>query len=306
MDPSPPLPLNVIIGPILLGSLLNWCFFGVLGVQTYLYFQWYPKDRNVVKSLVVILLVLDTSQTVVSTINAWTMLISGWGNVEVLFAPPWSLCMAVILSGLISAIVQIFFARRVWILSKSIPVSLFIVAVSLTQCVSAITGSIQVWVPHNSSSTLLATFKAFAIWLSCSLACDLMIAVSLVYYLIQTNSKTLRSADALITRLINNSIQSGSITAVCAGVDLFLFLKFRNNNLHDVPFLMLGKLYSNTLLANLNARSSFQLADNLGTYTTGTVLTDPIALAPWVPDSIGDSREVYVRTHIPTGRDTVC
>jgi hypothetical protein len=47
---------------------------------------------------------------------------------------------------------------------------------------------------------------------------------------------SLQVADALISRFINYAVQSGTVTAVCAGVDLTLFLKFRSNNLHDVAY----------------------------------------------------------------------
>lgn len=49
---------------------------------------------------------------------------------------------------------------------------------------------------------------------------------------------SLKVADALITRLINYAVQSGTLTAVCAGVDLTLFLRFRSNNVHDTAYVL--------------------------------------------------------------------
>ncbi|KAF8507612.1 hypothetical protein JB92DRAFT_2959207 [Gautieria morchelliformis] len=102
----------------------------------------------------------------------------------------------------------------------------------------------------------------------------------MVYFLVRMKPKSsLQTADALVTRLINISVQSGTLTAVCAGVDLILFLTFRANNLHDLAFFMLSKLYSNTLLANLNARRSLHVTENIEAPSTSAVLSDPQVLS---------------------------
>src|SRR4051812_24446871 len=49
--------------------------------------------------------------------------------------------------------------------------------------------------------------------------------------------------DNLFNRLIINAIQTGSITVICAGVDLALFVAFTSNNYHYVPAYILAKLY---------------------------------------------------------------
>jgi hypothetical protein len=51
------------------------------------------------------------------------------------------------------------------------------------------------------------------------------------------------------------TVETGSLTAFCAVLELFLFLKWKENNLHMIPALALSKLYSNTLIATLNSRN---------------------------------------------------
>jgi hypothetical protein len=51
------------------------------------------------------------------------------------------------------------------------------------------------------------------------------------------------------------SVETGSITAGCAVLELGLFLRWKDNNLHMIPALALSKLYSNTLVATLNSRN---------------------------------------------------
>lgn len=72
--------------------------------------------------LVTILFALDIFQTVVSTYNTWFMMVSGWGNPGVIFITPWSLCIAVILSGISLYIFFVRHSRRLN-LEKFLPLS---------------------------------------------------------------------------------------------------------------------------------------------------------------------------------------
>jgi len=260
MDAAP--SLNLILGPILLGSCFGWGLFGIFVLQTYLYYRWYPNDHIGLKLLVAGLFVLELADTAVSTHAVWYFTITGWGDPSFLFASPWSFCAAVILTGLIAAVAQFFFARRLWILSHSILIMIVVITLALAQLACSIVGSAQVLSTKIQNSSKLSTFDAFSIWLACSAACDIAIAAGMVYFLSRNNQATIRATEYLITRLTNFAIRTGTFTAVCAVLSLAFFLSLKTTDLNDVPFLMLGKLYSNTVLANLNARAALQAGSN--------------------------------------------
>lgn len=93
------------------------------------------------------LFVLELADTAVSTHAVWYFTITGWGNPSFLFASPWSFCAAVILTGLsmyfekdvyerltefsfaVAAVAQFFFARRLWILSRSLLIIIVVITV---------------------------------------------------------------------------------------------------------------------------------------------------------------------------------
>ncbi|EEB96118.1 hypothetical protein MPER_04802 [Moniliophthora perniciosa FA553] len=58
----------------------------------------------------------------------------------------------------------------------------------------------------------------------------------------------------LVRRIIRLTMETGSLTAAVALVDLLLFLVFPNDDFHIVPALTLAKLYSNSLLVVFNSR----------------------------------------------------
>jgi hypothetical protein len=88
---------------------------------------------------VYVVLMLDVIQMIFATHTTWCYVISGWGNPAILFQPPWSLTAMTFISSLsehnlflhsrlaavltfspiVSAIVQVFFAWRIWMLQKS-------------------------------------------------------------------------------------------------------------------------------------------------------------------------------------------
>ncbi|KAG8951426.1 hypothetical protein FRC04_006197 [Tulasnella sp. 424] len=93
---------------------------------------------------------------------------------------------------------------------------------------------------------------------------DVMITISLVSYLAKANSGFSQTDDVISsdeadetasTELIRTTVETGAVTATAATTELILFLVYKNNNLHMIPALALAKLYTNTLLATLNARS---------------------------------------------------
>jgi len=257
MESPPPFSLNLVLGPILLGSLFGWGLFGVLCLQTYLYYRWYPKDEMVIKVLVAGLFALELIDAAVSTHAAWFFLVAGWGNPQAALGSPWSICATIILTGIIAVVSQLFFASRLWHLSGSLIIVSGIFLVALAQCACAIVGAFQVLFVKVANSTKLSTFDSLSIWLGLSAGCDIAIAVGMVYFLLATRTRSgIKATEFLITRLIDFSIRTGIFTALCAIISLVFFLTLKETDMQDLPFLMLAKLYSNAVLANINARAS--------------------------------------------------
>jgi len=101
----------------------------------------------------------------------------------------------------------------------------------------------------------------FTLWLAASLACDVFIAAAMLVILTEARRSTiLKETNTLISRMVAHTIQTGAITAITAAVEIALFVTFPTDNKHVVPALILGKLYSNCLVATLNARQGTYLS----------------------------------------------
>jgi len=92
-----------------------------------------------------------------------------------------------------------------------------------------------------------------ALWLGGAALSDFIIAVSTTYYLWR-NDTGFRETHLLIVKLIRLTIETGSLTAAIALVNLALFFAFPGRPYFFTAGALLPKLYANTIFAVLNSR----------------------------------------------------
>jgi len=251
------------------------------------FFTTFVAEGIAIKGLVVVLYVLDLTQTFVTTSFSWNLLVAGWGSPAALASIPWSGSVHVILTGLIAAIVQIFFAWRIWVLNRravfATITSLVIVLVALMQFSSALANAITVLSIKDLSKVPDVT-KSVEVWLIGSFVADILIVLAMIRVLAQARSVSdSNEHSAFIKHLMIRSIETGAITAFVAGVDLVLFLKSENTYLHLCPSLVLGKLYTLVAVVNLNTRKSDQTRGGMNFFSgpeSFTLASRKIATTP--------------------------
>ncbi|KAJ7100288.1 hypothetical protein B0H15DRAFT_944623 [Mycena belliarum] len=175
-------------------------------------------------------------------------------------------------TAIIAFLVQLFYIRRVKLLTGSVWLALLVGACALSGLAGGIVTSVEVLLePHFRD---FIHFKSVVIvWLAGECVCDIMIATILVVHL-RFHKSGIASTDILVDRIIRLTVQTGLATALCATIDLILFLSdplalqvtyFLNVMLADRTGLHyfrhlsfnipLCKLYTNSLLSSLNSRT---------------------------------------------------
>jgi len=251
----PPIPPTIVqfTGPLLLGHLFNWALFGVLSVQVYIYYLGFPKDRLLPKCLVVFAYILELVQIVLATRDAFRTFGPGWGDMEVLDQVAWIWFSIPVMSSIISFTVQMFFAWRIWILSRKVWIPIAVVIISTIQAVSGIWTGTHAHFIADFTQVEKHDSKTTAVWLGGTALCDVIITVSMIYYL--TTARTgFRATNAILVKIVRVTVETGLVCSTFAILDLSLFLSFENNYYHMVMCIALSKLYSNSLLVALNSR----------------------------------------------------
>ncbi|KAL1713052.1 hypothetical protein EV715DRAFT_296468 [Schizophyllum commune] len=254
--------LLAVLVPQFIGIIFNYLLFGVFIVQLYLYVTFSIQDPLPIKLFVYTIAILDTVQTGFLTDLSYGLLVTRWGDVEGLAHRPWTALTLLVVNGLVAAMIQIFFSWRIWVLSGkklwSYLLSGFIVIVALIQCLAAIISGARSAVISKTVSpieTVIAIFPGCVVWLAGSLLCDLIITVSMFLLLTRSRRGTpFRRTEDLLTRMINLTLETGLATTIVAALELSLLVARPYEEFHEAPGYALGKLYSNALLATLNAR----------------------------------------------------
>ncbi|KAJ7474299.1 hypothetical protein FB451DRAFT_1248520 [Mycena latifolia] len=294
----------------LAGTQFNWALLGTLTLQVYIFHNSFPKERAWLKALVYTIYLLDVAQTAISSHFAFRILCGGWGDPAALSNLPWSSAAIPIFTGIISASVQIFFAWRIYVLKGEKPlalaISVLIVVLALMQSLAAITSD-GLFAASPKLSEIRNLMVGVKIWLIGSAVCDVLITVTMIIILSQYRQNTpWKKTDGLITKLIYHTVQTGAVTSIVAVVDVVLFILYPGNYLHEAPAFMLGKVYSNVLLATLNsrARSGAGVIATTATFAgEGTELQWRRQTAKHDPEA---SRKVHITTVTETSSDVSC
>ncbi|KAF9467680.1 hypothetical protein BDZ94DRAFT_1305301 [Collybia nuda] len=255
MSPPGAIP-NVVqsAGPLILGYLMNWGLFGVVSIQVYYYYIAFPNDRLFCKCIVYGVYILETLQTMVVTHDAFASFGEGFGSFEALDNIQLTCLSIPILSGIVGCVVQMFYAYRINILSKSKVLGLLIATISFVGCVAGIvTGVKSFELGSLSKLTQTTVFISAGFWWGCCALCDVIIALSMTY-LLSRHDTGFKATHLLITRLTRLTIETGTCTALVAITNLILFFRYPKTNYYTVPVLVIAKLYCNTLLVLFNSR----------------------------------------------------
>ncbi|KAJ3723379.1 hypothetical protein C8R42DRAFT_666072 [Lentinula raphanica] len=90
---------------------------------------------------------------------------------------------------------------------------------------------------------------------------DVLIAAGLFYFLHRSRTG-FKKSDTMISKLIMFTVSTGLLTSICAVASLLSILIWGKTLIYVAFYFSLGRLYSNSLLATLNARKSIRGLDD--------------------------------------------
>ncbi|KZT10563.1 uncharacterized protein LAESUDRAFT_430112 [Laetiporus sulphureus 93-53] len=247
-------------GPQLLGYFLNWALLGVLLTQVYLYYLWFPQDRKVMKCLVYGLAIFETVQTSLTTAAAFDQYIYSDGDTSRVDTYPFTWFSVPIMAAITAAVVQIFYAWRIFMLTHSsrslnyiVPVVVAILA--LFQLGAGTAGGVKMG-QAGTGADLGPADASLITWLVGAAVNDVVIAVAMTILLLRAKTGVART-DAVLSGIIRLSVETGSLTATLAivGTILVSLPSLKRTLLYEGPAPVITKLYANSLLVNLNNRA---------------------------------------------------
>ncbi|KAF7985556.1 hypothetical protein HWV62_3815 [Athelia sp. TMB] len=285
---------EIAMGPMFIGVVFNLVLYGIMITQVHLYFATFPKDRKWFKCLVLFLFIADTVNIVFDLVYVYQSLVIHFGDSPYLSTANWVFATDPAMTGIIASSVQLFFAWRIFIITKSKFATAAVVVGAFVGVFGSIGTSIAVEIVPEF--TEFVKFKSIVIiWLVSSVATDVCIAFVLSHYL-QTHKTSFSKTNDMVNRIIRLTVQTGAITAIWATVDLIVYL-VDNTGTHLIFNVPLSKLYSNSLMSSLNSRKGWNFGESQGDSTSiaSGVLTRGMASNAVGLTSTNGRQEILVR-----------
>ncbi|KAF9269730.1 hypothetical protein L218DRAFT_983537 [Marasmius fiardii PR-910] len=253
-----PTKFDGTLGALLVGGLAATALWGITCVQTFSYFNGKSsRDKGLFKTLIAFLWFLDTFDTILNCHILYFYLVSNFANPLSIAFPVWSVLIHVAVTSISNFIIRSMFARRAYRLSSgNIPITVLLLAVSLTDLVVGIVITARAF-KLTSYLELDVLSTLFYVNFAAGTSSDLGVALTLCYLLRKSRTGFART-DSLIKMLMTYTINTGLIVAVDAALGMICYIVMPNNFVFLGFYLLLSKLYLNSYLASLNAREGLR------------------------------------------------
>ncbi|KAF5367897.1 hypothetical protein D9757_011249 [Collybiopsis confluens] len=251
--------LDNTFGATLIGVIVAGVLLGVSLSQTYYYFS-QQSDTPAIRSLVAAIVFFEVVHQIMISHSVYYYLVTNYNKPYALVAVIWSLLTEVFFNGFTAFSVQSFLTWRIWKLSQNNLLTAVIMFLVLAEFGKMCRCLVRV----KTFADLAADLKGLSITVNALAAAgDVLIAGTLTF-LMQTSKTGFSRSDTMLNKLTLFAVTTGALTSLCAVASLVSILAAPNTFIYVSFFFCMGRLYTNSLLATLNARKMIRSAgDNV-------------------------------------------
>lgn len=269
--------LDNTMGAMFIGVIVSGVLHGLCLMQAFIYFTSYKEDPWYIRWMVITTCTFDAIHLSFITHSLYHYLVSSYHDELELQKIVWTIIMEALLTGVNAGLVQTFYTYRVWKLSKC---NYFLSGFILLLIV-ATTASGTAWVVLGMQARTyreLLKINPLTITINAlSTAVDILIAVSLCYFLHSSRTGFKRS-DTIITKLMVFVVNTGMLTTICAVSSLIALVVSPNTLIYATFYFCIGRFYTNSFLATLNARRSISGSTQATENTSHMVMSIPTSV----------------------------
>ncbi|KAF5389750.1 hypothetical protein D9757_006038 [Collybiopsis confluens] len=258
----PPLPFDSpqVLGAIEIGAFLGIFLFGVIVVQAHIYFKNCANDSKWLVSLITLILILELGHTIATAQSVWWATIPV-ANLSVVTENAWASAMCTLYAAVITCLVKGYYINRIRILTAKNWLAITGWFITSLDFAASVFGAVEAFLEVRNEVDQ-SDQKEWAWLITTSLALgaavDVFIAAAMVYQLRQfrgnARANSMKGTAELVNGLIIWTIETGLLTSFVSMAVLACFYMMEFNSIWFAVYLPLAKLYSNSLLASLNAR----------------------------------------------------
>ncbi|OAX42718.1 hypothetical protein K503DRAFT_733128 [Rhizopogon vinicolor AM-OR11-026] len=244
-------PAGISFGPLLVGFALNTILYGGLVTSVLIYFSSFKSDGAWIRLLVLALVILETANVVLEFVYLNYTLIIHFGDQDVLSRATWVFSLLPGITGIVTTLVQLFFAWRIHVLTSSV----WLVGIIAFLASAALFCGIGTTIAINMVPVFTQFHKfevVFVIGLASS-AMDNLLITGLLVHSLREHKTGFIDTDDIIKKIIRVTLQTGLLTAIWTLIDLAIYIAL-TDGMHLVFNQSLAKFYTISLMSTLVAR----------------------------------------------------
>ncbi|KAJ7277092.1 hypothetical protein C8J57DRAFT_1713602 [Mycena rebaudengoi] len=253
-------------GPLLFGSAMALVLSGILSVQCIMFFRLYSGERGIKNLSVVMAWIVDLAQSSFILASLGNYFIIHFGDQIILSEIPWPVTLTLFGTAIQTYIAHFFYVTTIYHSSKRnwFITGLIVLLASLHSIATIIATAEMLAFPMSvafiRSSHDLPSHPDPRVLLSLATGTDLAITVYLCYYLRQIRSL---SSSSVMQRVLDTltiyTAETGLITCLPTIGALACWIAFPNaTSVSFTLYIIVGKLYPNSLLFSLNTRKELR------------------------------------------------
>ncbi|RPD54312.1 hypothetical protein L227DRAFT_351086 [Lentinus tigrinus ALCF2SS1-6] len=270
-DPTASLPIDLgagnpaegVMGGLLVSIFFACILYGMTTLQAFMYYQKYPNDIPLLRFLVTAVWILETVHTAFCMQFVYAYLISGFADFANFIAVHWSVGVAIASSVAVALCVQGYYTWRVYVVSGRFALWSAVIAFCALARVGFGIGSTCLtyiypnWLQLRELKVGLATVSG---GLGAAALVDLLVALTLTFYLKRNRTGFHKESNSMVNKILVYTVNTGAITGAASLVCVLLFA-FKKDSLIFLGFFAIQtKLYANSFLGSLNARTHLRNA----------------------------------------------
>ncbi|TFK92068.1 hypothetical protein K466DRAFT_481453 [Polyporus arcularius HHB13444] len=240
--PLSSLPIQSVLGPLVLAVCINAFFYGFSVLQFVQYRTRLFRDNLPTQLLVSWTFLVDTIHTVALCWMMWSYLVDNFANTTYLVSAPWPFTATPTFLVVTAAPCQFYFARRVWKFSQSLPLYWTIITLSVANTTMGIVATAFAFT-HADVHDFKLLLPVIDSWLGLGVLCDGFTSCWLIYYLAR-NRTGFRHRQRLRDRVAQVFIESSILTSLFALADLLVYSSVPNTNYHIILGIPMGRVYT--------------------------------------------------------------
>ncbi|KAH9916601.1 uncharacterized protein BXZ73DRAFT_105794 [Epithele typhae] len=283
------IPISQVLGPLLVGTLLNCFVYGIVFLHWIQYVLGPGRDRWPLRLLVHWCILVDSVHTGAMLWMLWQYSVANFANPDYISLVLWPLSACPVFAGpspstlhlplarslappswhdeisaprtadsarSVSMPIQQLFAWRIKRFTHSRLIHALIAALSFAAFAIGMTaGVLQLLETHLQNARTFVPHVAT--WLTLAALCDLLLTVILYTHLFKIKTG-FRSTNTVIGRLMRSSIETTASSLLFIILYLVLFCVVPNTTFSAIFAMPLGRVYTVSLLSTLNSRSTLR------------------------------------------------